>query len=208
MIIGLTGGIASGKSTVARLFGALGVPWVDADDIARDVVGRGQPALAEIIARHGQAVIDDHGCLNRSALRAIVFADPAERRWLEGVTHPRIRQRLQERLNELQSGDAPYVLLVSPLLFESGQSQLVERCLVIDVPEPLQLSRTASRDGVDEAQAAAIVRAQMPRDERLERADEIIVNDGDLASLEAQVVTLDRHYRHLAHGAGTLPDAT
>ncbi|MFY0990163.1 dephospho-CoA kinase [Halomonas sp. C05BenzN] len=198
MIVGVTGGIASGKSTVARAFAALGIPWVDADDVAREVVEPGEPALAEIAARHGERVLLEDGRLDRRALREIVFADEAERRWLESVTHPRIRERLEARLAQLQAGDAPYVLLVSPLLFESGQHRLVDRSLVIDVPEALQVARTAARDDVDEAQARAIVAAQMPRAERLARADEVIDNGGDEPALVAQVAELDRHYRALA----------
>ncbi|MCE9681223.1 dephospho-CoA kinase [Halomonas alkalisoli] len=204
MIIGVTGGIASGKSTVARAFAALGVPWVDADDVAREVVEPGEPALAEIAERYsreeGPRVLQEDGSLDRRALREIVFADPAERQWLESVTHPRIRQRLVAHLERLQAEGAPYVLLVSPLLFESGQSEMADRCLVIDVPESLQIARTAARDDVDEAQARAIVAAQMPRAERLARADDVIDNSGDEARLKAQVAELDRRYRELARG--------
>ena len=197
MIIGVTGGIASGKSTVALAFAALGIPWVDADDVAREVVEPGEPALAEIVARLGEQVLHSDGRLNRRALREIVFAEPAERRWLEGVTHPRIRQRLLAHLERMQAEGAPYVLLVSPLLFESGQSQLVDRCLVVDVPESLQIARTAARDEVGEVQARAIIAAQMSRSERLARADDIIDNSRGEAELTAQVAELDRRYRQL-----------
>lgn len=197
MIVGVTGGIASGKSTVARAFAALGVPWVDADDVAREVVEPGEPALAEIAGRYGERVLQADGSLNRRALREIVFADEGERRWLESVTHPRIRQRIVAHLERLQAEGAPYVLLVSPLLFESGQSELADRCLVIDVPESLQIARTAARDDVDDAQARAIVAAQMPRRERLARADDVIDNTGSEADLAAQVAELDRRYRQL-----------
>ncbi|NIC38615.1 dephospho-CoA kinase [Halomonas desiderata] len=197
MIVGVTGGIASGKSTVARAFAALGVPWVDADDVAREVVEPGEPALAEIAERYGERVLQPDGGLNRRALREIVFADESERRWLESVTHPRIRQRIVAHLERLQAEGAPYVLLVSPLLFESGQSEMADRCLVIDVPESLQIARTAARDDVDDAQARAIVAAQMPRSERLARADDVIDNTGSEADLAAQVAELDRRYRLL-----------
>ncbi|PMR73521.1 dephospho-CoA kinase [Billgrantia endophytica] len=199
MIIGVTGGIASGKSTVARAFEALGVPWVDADDVAREVVEPGEPALAEIAAHFGQRMLREDGTLDRRALRELVFTDPAERKWLEATTHPRIRQRLMAHLERLQAKGAPYVLLVSPLLFESGQHVMADRCLVIDVPESLQIARTAARDEVDETQARAIVAAQMPRDERLARADDVIDNGGGETSLAAQVAKLDRLYRELAH---------
>ncbi|MFG6179200.1 dephospho-CoA kinase [Halomonas sp. THAF12] len=201
LIVGVTGGIASGKSTVARAFAALGIPWVDADDVAREVVEPGEPALAAIAERYGKHVLQPDGELDRRALREIVFADPSERRWLESVTHPRIRQRLLERLDAFRGNHAhPYALLVSPLLFESGQHQLVDRVLVIDVPESLQIRRTASRDDVDETQARAIVAAQMPRDRRLARADDILDNDTDKAGLTGQVAELDRLYRALATG--------
>ncbi|OBX36275.1 dephospho-CoA kinase [Halomonas elongata] len=203
LIIGVTGGIASGKSTVARAFAQHGIPWVDADDVAREVVAPGEPALAEIRRRYGPRALLEDGHLDRRALRDIVFADTAERRWLESVTHPRIRQRLGEHLEDFRRRDVPYVLLVSPLLFESGQYELVDRALVIDVPESLQIERTARRDGVGEAQARAIVAAQMPRDERLSRADDVLVNEGDERRLADQVAELDRQYRAL----GALPPA-
>ncbi|MGM0914203.1 MAG: dephospho-CoA kinase [Pseudomonadota bacterium] len=202
MIIGLTGGIASGKSTVARAFEALGAPWVDADDVAREVVEPGETALAEIAERFGNEVLNADGSLNRRALRGIVFHNDNEseneRRWLESVTHPRIRERLIAHLERLAAGGAPYVLLVSPLLFESGQYQMVDRALVIDVPEALQIQRTAARDDVDEAQARAIIAAQMPRAERLARADDVLDNGGSEAEMRRQVAELDRRYRELA----------
>nr|WP_163503516.1 dephospho-CoA kinase [Halomonas socia] len=197
LCVGVTGGIASGKSSVARAFAAHGIPWVDADDVAREVVEPGEPALEEIAARFGPWVLDDDGRLDRRALREIVFQDTDERRWLESVTHPRIRERLVARLAEMAAGPAPYHLLVSPLLFESGQAALTDRTLVIDVPEALQIERTAARDGVDEAQARAIVAAQMPRRERLARGDDILDNGGDLAALTQRVAELDRYYRQL-----------
>lgn len=198
LTIGVTGGIAAGKSAVARAFAAHGVPWVDADDVAREIVAPGEPALAEIAAHFGEQVLDADGRLDRRRLRAIVFAEPAERAWLESVTHPRVRERLLAHLERMRASGAPYHLLVSPLLFESGQHRLVDRSLVIDVPEALQLARTTARDGVDEAQARAIVVAQMPRDERLARADDVIDNGGDLDALAAQVARLDARYRELA----------
>ncbi|GAB2803605.1 dephospho-CoA kinase [Halomonas shantousis] len=198
LIIGVTGGIAAGKSTVAEAFGELGIPWVDADHVAREVVEPGEPALAEIVARHGHELLDDRGGLDRRRLREIVFGDPAERSWLESVTHPRIRERLQAHLDTIRASQAPYGLLVSPLLFESGQAALVDRRLVIDVPEALQIARTAARDGVDTAQARAIVAAQMTRQERLNRADDIIDNQGDPLRLREQVLDLDRYYRQLS----------
>ena len=198
LTIGVTGGIAAGKNAVAQAFAAHGVPWVDADDVAREIVEPGEPALAEIAAHFGDQVLDADGRLDRRRLRAIVFAEPAERAWLESVTHPRVRERLLAHLERMRASGAPYHLLVSPLLFESGQHRLVDRSLVIDVPEALQLARTTARDGVDEAQARAIVVAQMPRAERLAKADDVIDNGGDLDALAVQVARLDGLYRELA----------
>ena len=203
MIIGVTGGIASGKSTVARAFAALGIPWVDADDVAREIVEPGEPALDEIAAHFGAAMITADGRLDRRALREVVFADEAQRRRLEAITHPRIRERLTAHLARLEARSPPYVLLVSPLLFESGQAALVDRCLVIDVPESVQVARTAARDDVDEAQARAIVAAQMPRQARLARADDVIDNAAGEDVLARQVAELDRRYR----AAADLPPA-
>lgn len=195
MIVGLTGGIGSGKSTVARAFGSLGIGWVDADDVAREVVMPGEPALAAIREHFGNDVLHADGTLNRSALRSIVFDNPTERKWLESVTHPRVRERILVHLERLQR-QSPYVLLVSPLLFESGQDKLVDRTVVVDVPVELQLSRTRARDDVSEAQVHAILAAQLPREERLTKANDVIDNSGDHASMMQQVTQLDQHYRN------------
>ncbi|MGE6510276.1 dephospho-CoA kinase [Vreelandella aquamarina] len=195
MIVGLTGGIGSGKSTVARAFGSLGIGWVDADDVAREVVMPGEPALAAISEHFGHDVLHADGTLNRAALRSIVFNNPAERKWLESVTHPRVRERILVHLERLQR-QSPYVLLVSPLLFESGQDKLVDRTVVVDVPVELQLSRTRARDDVSEAQVHAILAAQLPREERLTKANDVIDNSGDHASMMQQVTQLDQHYRN------------
>ncbi|MGB8712962.1 MAG: dephospho-CoA kinase [Onishia taeanensis] len=195
LTIGVTGGVGSGKSTVARAFATHGIDWVDADDVAREVVEPGEPALTDIVDHFGPGVLTADGHLDRRALRSIVFSDEAERRWLESVTHPRIRERLEAHLARMAATDTPYHLLVSPLLFESDQHRLVDRCLVIDIPEALQISRTASRDSVDEEQARAIVAAQMPRQKRLAKADDVIDNSGDADDLAHQVARLDRLYR-------------
>lgn len=201
LIIGVTGGIASGKSTVARSFERHAVPWVDADDIARDVVAPDTPALAAITNRYGSAILDAQGRLKRSELRKIVFADRQERQWLESVTHPQIRQQLIEQLDAFRRGSAPYALLVSPLLLESGQAELVDRILVIDVSESVQVARTMQRDEVDEPGARAILAAQMPRQQRLAKADDVLDNSGDQKALDARIDALDRYYRQ----SGCLP---
>lgn len=190
MIVGLTGGIGSGKSTVARAFEAHGIPWVDADDVAREIVAPGEPALAAIQQRYGEAVVNLDGSLNRAALREIIFHHPPERAWLENLTHPKVRERLLEHLQHLLKQSAPYVLLVSPLLFESGQQVLVDTTVVVDIPESMQLSRTLARDEVSEQQVHAILAAQMSREERLARADEVINNHRDQAFMREQVAAL------------------
>ena len=195
MIIGLTGGIGSGKSTVARAFETLGAAWVDADDVAREIVTPGEPALSAIKQRFGDSVINLDGTLNRASLRDIVFKDPAQRQWLESITHPRIRERLLQHLDRLESEGAPYVLLVSPLLFESGQNTLVNRTVVVDIPKALQLTRTLQRDGVSESQVRAILAAQLSREQRLAKADDVIDNSGDHASMMQQVARLDERFR-------------
>lgn len=197
MIIGLTGGIGSGKSTVARAFETLGAASVDADDVAREIVLLGEPALLAIKNRFGDQVIHQDGTLNRAALRDIIFKEPEQRQWLESVTHPKIRERLLQHLAQLKTQGAPYVLLVSPLLFESGQNSLANRAVVVDVPQALQLSRTQQRDGVSESQVHAILAAQLSREQRLAQADDVIDNSGDHASMMEQVVRLDQRYRQL-----------
>lgn len=194
MIIGVTGGIGSGKSTVARAFGELGIGWVDADDVAREVVAPGESALGAIAKRFGHHVINNDGSLNRAALRQIVFDDPSQRAWLESVTHPQIRERLLAHLERL-STTSPYVLLVSPLLFESGQNSLVHRTLIVDVPEEEQITRTLARDKVSEKQVRAILAAQLSREERLSRADDIIDNSHGFEHTRQQVSALDQRYR-------------
>ncbi|WP_336269026.1 MULTISPECIES: dephospho-CoA kinase [Vreelandella] len=197
MIIGLTGGIGSGKSTVARAFETLGAASVDADDVAREIVLPGEPALLAIKNRFGDQVMHQDGTLNRVVLRDIIFKDPEQRLWLESVTHPKIRERLLQHLAQLKTQGAPYVLLVSPLLFESGQNSLANRAVVVDVPQALQLSRTQQRDGVSESQVHAILAAQLSREQRLAQADDVIDNSGDHASMMEQVVRLDQRYRQL-----------
>lgn len=190
MIVGLTGGIGSGKSTVARAFGGLGIPWVDADDVAREIVAPGEPALDAIFLRYGDSVLLENGSLNRAALRELIFNHPEERAWLESVTHPKIRERLTEHLEHLSQQGAPYVLLVSPLLFESGQQTLVDTTVVVDIPESMQIKRTLARDGVSEQQVRAILAAQISREKRLKNADHVIDNRHDEGFMRAQVATL------------------
>lgn len=198
-IIGLTGGIGSGKSAAAARFAeAHGIHVVDADIKSRVVVEPGRPALHQIVDRFGDAVLQQDGSLNRAVLRERVFQDPDERRWLEQLLHPLIREEI---VSDLASADSPYALLVSPLLVESGQYQMTRRVLVVDVPEALQIARTTLRDKVPEEQVRAILQVQAKREERLRHADDVITNDHDLAALHQQVDQLHQYYLTLTTGA-------
>lgn len=194
-VIGVTGGIGSGKTAVTDRFEKLGITVVDADIAARTVVTAGKPALQEIANRFGPSILLDNGELNRAALRKIIFEDLAERKWLEQLTHPLIRDEI---INGLQNAKSSYAILVSPLLIESGQFHLTQRVLVVDVPESLQIERTCARDNNDHAQVQAIIDAQISRDERLARADDIITNTQGLEYLDAEVTKLHQHYLSLA----------
>ncbi len=185
-VVGLTGGIGSGKSTVVRMFGDLGVHWVDADDVAREVVEPGTPALASIAEHFGQDILQANGALDRARLREIVFREPAEREWLEALLHPVIREELIRQLHPEQY-TLPYVLLVSPLLLETDQHALVDQVLVVDVPVETQIDRTMARDDNPRDQVERIIAAQMPRDKRLERADHVIDNNRPKDEVARQV---------------------
>lgn len=190
-VIGVTGGIGSGKSSVMRAFQAKGIEAVDADDMARVVVEPGQPALKAIAERFGPDILTPDGTLNRPTLRAIIFTDPDAKTWLEALLHPLINRELRSRLAAARGS---YALLVSPLLFETGQDKLVDRILVVDVPESLQLARASARDGADPEQIQRIMASQMSRAERLKRADDLLDNTGSLVDLEKRVEELHRGY--------------
>ena len=194
-ILGLTGGIGSGKSAASKYFRDQGITVVDADVVAREVVEPGQPALIAIKERYGANALLDDGTLNRAWLRAKVFAEPDERKWLESQTHPRIRDSI---IVQLSAATSPYAILESPLLFESGQSELVARTLVIDVPEEIQVERASSRDRSVEEQIRRIIAAQLPRAERLQRADDAVDNSGNLEALYSQLEPLHQSYLQLA----------
>lgn len=198
-VVGLTGGIGSGKTAASDYLASKGITVVDADLAARLIVAPGQPALAAIQARFGDAVINADGSLDRRALRDRVFGDGARddsaRRDLEAITHPAIGAEI---MRQLQASQSPYTLLVSPLLLETSQHQLVHRVLLIDVPESLQVSRTCGRDEVPASQVEAIIAAQMPRDEKLEKADDIAINDGTLEHLHRQLDSLHNQYLEMA----------
>jgi dephospho-CoA kinase len=190
-IVAVTGGIASGKSAVTARFEQLGVPVIDADLIARELVAPGEVALAEIVRRFGAGVLDGQGCLDRRQLRQRIFSDANARIELEAILHPRIRERMRERA---LATDAPYVVLAIPLLTASSRYPFIDRVLVVDVPETLQIERLTRRDGVDETAARAALAAQIGRGERLALADEVIDNSGSLDALAAAVDALHAGY--------------
>lgn len=194
--IGLTGGIASGKSTVADFFEALGVPIVDTDVIAREIVEPGKPALDEIRDAFGDVVIAEDGSLDRARLREIVFADDARRTELESILHPRIRNVADQQAT-LASG--PYVIIVIPLLFESPMKDAMDRILVVDCSEETQLRRLTERDKESEEQARRIIAAQASRTERLSIADDVISNDNNLTRTRDAVRSLHDFYLSLAN---------
>lgn len=196
-ILGLTGGIGSGKTAVADHLASLGVHVVDADQAARWVVEPGRPALGQIVDRFGGSVMSPDGRLNRAAMRERVFNNPTERQWLEQLLHPLIRAEVAMHLGRAES---PYAIMVSPLLIESRQFRQVDRVLVVDVPEVLQLARTAARDLTSEEQVRSIMKVQASRAERLSHADDILVNDRDLSWLKMEAERLHRFYLTLRGG--------
>lgn len=194
-VVGLTGGIGSGKSAVSALFEVHGITVIDSDVVARQVVEPGQPALQKIAEHFGPGVIQADGKLDRAALRQRIFDDANERLWLEGLLHPLIREETQ---HQLRAAGGPYVILASPLLVESGQSKLVQRVLVVDAPEELQIQRATARDTSNEAQIRAVMATQASRQRRLKHADDVILNDKTLDDLAPQVEDLHRKYCQLA----------
>jgi dephospho-CoA kinase len=200
--VGLTGGVASGKSTVAKLFADLGAGIVDTDEIARELVRPGNPALAAIVELFGRDVLAQDGTLDRRRLRAIVFGDAARRLELEAILHPPIRA---EALARAAASTAPYVMIVVPLLFESGFDRLVDRTLVVDCSEAEQMGRLTARDGIGEPEARAMLAAQMPRSERRAAADDSIDNSGPLESTSAEVQLLNERYLRLAQNCPRPP---
>jgi dephospho-CoA kinase len=193
--IGLTGGIASGKSTVAALFAAAGVPVIDLDIVAREVVEPGEPGLEAIVAEFGRGVLDPAGRLDRAALRARVFNDAAARKRLEALLHPGI---LEAGAKQAHAAGGPYQVIVAPLLVEFGLTGWVDRVLVVDAPAETQLARLVARDGGDEVLARAILASQASREQRLAAAHDVIVNDGPPGRLAGAVRALDAVYRDMA----------
>lgn len=195
LIVGLTGGIGSGKSEVSARFSKRGIVIVDADVVAREVVEPGSVALMQISTHFGDEILDAGGSLNRSKLRETIFANPAEKQWLESLLHPIINVSIR---HQLANSTSAYSILASPLLLETQQFQLVNRILVVDASEELQIERASLRDKNNETQIKAIMQTQLSRQERCSRADDIIQNHGDLHELEEQVEALHKFYLTLA----------
>lgn len=191
LVIGVTGGIGSGKSAVTRRFEEHGITVVDADIVARIIVEAGKPALAAIAEHFGNDILQADGTLDRAALRSRVFSDESERRWLEHLTHPLIGQEIVDQITASRS---PYTILSSPLLLDTSQKALVDSVVVVDAPESLQLQRTVQRDSNDEEQIKRIMAAQMGREARLERADIVVDNSGSLEELQLQVDELHKEF--------------
>ncbi len=196
LVIGLTGGIASGKSSVAQRFVELGVPVIDADESSRSVVAPGQPGLAEVAARFGTDILTATGELDRRALRNRIFADPQQRLALEAILHPLIRTDMERRAS---AAVGPYLIMAIPLLVEGGGARdRVDRILVVDVPEEIQLARVMARDGCSLDEARAILSAQADRDRRINAADDVLVNSGTVSELRQGVEALHGRYLSLA----------
>ncbi len=190
-LIGLTGGIGTGKSTVCKLFAERGVAVIDADAVAKELVALDQPALQAIVQEFGKGIIDAKGRLRRDRLRSIVFSDPERRKRLEKLLHPLI---LKEMLSRANRAGGPYCILCIPLLVETDQSSAVDRVLVVDAPEALQIQRVMERDHLTIDEIKAIMHAQASREDRLEAADDVIMNASDMTKLAEQVNALHQKY--------------
>ena len=191
LIIGLTGGIGSGKSVASDKVKSLGITIVDADVASRTVVEPGKPALKEIEDHFGSGIITAEGKLDRNNLREIIATDPEERKWLESVTHPKIGEQITKEISESTS---VYTLFVAPLLLETNSQEMCSRVVVVDVPKDVQIQRTAKRDKVSSNQVEQMVAAQMEREKRLEKADDVLLNSGTIEDLEKQVEELHKKY--------------
>ncbi|QVK24785.1 dephospho-CoA kinase [Shewanella dokdonensis] len=190
--------MGSGKTTVANLFADLGVTIIDADIIAREVVAPGSVGLQQLVEHFGSEMLNADGTLNRAKLRQIVFAETAQRLWLNQLLHPMIRQRL---LAQAKAAASPYAMMVVPLLFENGLECLVNHTLVIDIGKAVQIRRTIDRDHVSQAQVINIIDSQISREQRLAKADDVINNEGDVESLKSQILALHNNYLKLSEKA-------
>lgn len=193
--VAVTGGIASGKSTITEAFARRGVPVIDADELAREVTAPGSAGLHSLIQTLGSDILDTTGKLDRRRMRALIFADPEKRKQAEDILHPLIGAELERRAN---AESAPYVILAIPLLAETGMAEVADRILVVDCPAESQIDRLMARDGESRASAERMLAAQTDRETRLALADDVLVNDGPRDALIAQVAELDHRYREMA----------
>lgn len=198
LIVGLSGGIGSGKTAASNLFSEQGVNVVDTDILARQALQIGSPLLIKVFNHLGQQLKLEDGSLDRAALRTLIFNDPAIKKWLESLVHPWVKQTTLQALVEADTKNSPYILLSSPLLIESGQLNLADRLLVVDIPESLQVERTRLRDNNTEALVKKIIQQQISRQERLLQANDVIDNSQDLNHLQKQVDSLHQKYLQLA----------
>lgn len=189
-IVGLTGGIGTGKSTFSALLRARGAAVIDADRLARDAVAPGSPGLAEVVAAFGAEVLDASGSLDRKRMASVVFADPAARRRLEAIVHPRVRDAMAQEVARLAAAGAPLVIYDVPLLYEAGRDRDVDEVIVVWAPHEAQIARLAARDGMSRADAEARIAAQLPLDEKARRADYVVANDGSPEALAAKADAL------------------
>ena len=203
LIIGLTGGIGSGKTTVSDLFTNTGITVIDADEIGRHISGKGQTGYEAIINEFGDQLIATNGELDRDTLRDIVFKNDNKRKKLESLLHPLIRNEIKQEL--AQYADEPYCIIAVPLLLETNYRNMVDRILVIDSTEEDQIARVIHRDNLDRDKVKQILAAQLPRSQRLQQADDILVNDGDIAHLATEVAALHKRYLQLAEAVDKIP---
>ena len=189
--VGLTGGIGSGKTTVKNFFDEIGTPTIDADEISHRVTKPGQAAFDEVVAQFGKECLDEYGNLDRRRLRELIFNEPALKEKLEAIIHPRVRAEIREFTGRV---DYPYCIVCIPLLLETGTQSTVDRVLVVDASEELQVARVSLRDNADERQTRSIIRSQAGRDRRLRAAHDIIVNDGNISELKTRVENLHDKY--------------
>lgn len=196
LIVGLSGGIGSGKTAASDTFAELGVNIIDADIVAREVVEPGSKALKSIAKHFGNDILLNDGSLNRANLRQRIFSSPEEKSWLENLLHPIIRQEIKHQLSQSNSA---YTILVSPLLFETDQQELVDRTLLIDVPEELQIIRASQRDNNSAEQIQKIIDSQLPRNVKLKKADDVICNDKAIEYLKSEIEKIHSYYLELAH---------
>ncbi len=195
-VVGLTGGIGSGKSTITRLLIGLGIEVIDADDVSREVVVPGSTALNALVGRFGTKILNADGTLKRERLRGLIFTDPEAKNWVEQLLHPLIRATILERIERSTS---TWLLLSAPLLLENDAYEFVDRILVVDVPESIQLARAMLRDNATKDEVTRIMQSQLPRGKRLAAADDIVENSGDPLQLQEQLLRLFKRYEELAH---------